>query len=110
TARQIREELFSTRAMTHGSVFTLLKRLEAKQLVTREKGKLGKAFVYRPRRAPGPTHRSLVRHLLDRVFAGSPAALVAALLDSRKPTAAEPQQIQQMLQDFSTASQAQDKP
>ena len=70
TAREIRETMKSYRPMAHGSVVTLLKRLEAKGLVTRRKGRVGKAFVYRATRRPEPTCRGILRNLLDRAFGG----------------------------------------
>ena len=50
TAREIGAALRGYRPMAHGSVVTLLKRLEAKSLVTKRKADAGKAFVYRPTR------------------------------------------------------------
>src|SRR5438128_2404865 len=81
TARQIREGLARFRPMAHGSVVTLLNRLETKRLVTKEKGQVGKAFVYRvcqPRKA----FRGLLRQLVQRVFHGDATALVASLFES----------------------------
>ncbi len=43
------------RPLAHASVCTLLNRLEAKGLVRREKGPVGKAFVYRPSDKPAGT-------------------------------------------------------
>ena len=97
TAREIREELESFRPMAHGSTVTLLNRLEAKGLVAKRRGKVGRAFEFRPTRKPGPTYRRMVTRLLDRVFGGNPVALVASLLDGRKPTAEELAQIQELL-------------
>lgn len=97
TARQIREGIESIRPMAHGSVLTLLKRLEIKRLVEHKKSDQGKAFIYRALRSSGPTHRQLVRKLADRVFAGSSTALVASLFESRKPTSAEIEQLQHLL-------------
>ena len=44
TARQIRESLHSYRPMVHGSVLTLLKRLEAKRLLAEEEGPCGQGL------------------------------------------------------------------
>ena len=41
TARELREAMGGYRPMTHGSMVTLLKRLEAKGLVTKRKGPVG---------------------------------------------------------------------
>src|SRR5262245_11976902 len=55
TVRQVREAIVTYRPMTHASVFTLLGRLQAKGLVTRQKGSRGKAFVYKPAAHPDRT-------------------------------------------------------
>ena len=54
-ARAIREALERYRPMSHASVLTLLGRLEAKSLVQRRKGEVGKAFVYSAAKSPRPT-------------------------------------------------------
>jgi len=89
TARELREALVPTRPMTHASTSTLLMRLSEKGLVGREKGTVGKAFVFRPLVSPHAIRRHLVGDLLDRVFGGSGVALVSTLLESRRPTARE---------------------
>ena len=100
TARQIREALESFRPMAHGSVLTLLKRLEEKGLVAKEKGDTGKAFVYWARRQPRTTFRGLVQQLVQRVFHGDSTALVASLFESKPPTAEEVEKLQRLLDEL----------
>jgi BlaI family penicillinase repressor len=97
TARELREALGEVRPMAHGSVLTLLGRLEAKKLVTREKGDSGKAFVYKPTSSGQDANRSAVRKLLERVFAGSRSSMVATLLADSPPSAAEIEEMQLLL-------------
>jgi predicted transcriptional regulator len=97
TARELREALGDIRPMAHGSVLTLLGRLEGKKLVTREKGDSGKAFVYKPTPSGKNANRSAVRKLLERVFGGSRSSMVATLLDESPPSAAEIEEMQQLL-------------
>jgi BlaI family penicillinase repressor len=100
TARAIREDLATERPMTHSSVCTLLRRLEAKGLVAHEKGTSGKAFVYRATVPPTRTRRRLVRDLLNRLFAGSGVDLVAALFDGRPPTDRQLDELQKLLDEL----------
>jgi BlaI family transcriptional regulator, penicillinase repressor len=100
TARSIRESLRKQRPMTHASVCTLLKRLEAKGYVAREKGAVGKAFVYRARVKPARTYKRILGDLLDRLFRGSGLALVASLLENRPLSAGELQELEKMLADL----------
>lgn len=54
TAREIRETMHPYRPMAHGSVVNLLKRLQAKALVTKKRGRSARpSFTPRPR-PPGP--------------------------------------------------------
>ena len=97
TARQIREAIKEYRPMAHGSVVTLLKRLEGKGLVRREKGPVGEAFVYSPTRRPGPAYRRIVGNLLQRIFGGDGVALVASLFETQPPTSDELEELQRLL-------------
>lgn len=89
------------RPMTHASMATLLKRLEAKGLVSRRKGDVGKAFVYRATVKPNSTYRSVLRRMVERLFHGEPLAMVSALFDARPPTADEIDELRRMVNDLS---------
>ena len=97
TVREVRETMSGYRPMSHGAMVTLLKRLEAKGLVSREKGPVGKAFVYRPTRGPEPTYRQIMRDLSERVFGGSGVTMVASLFETRPPTLHELDELQKLL-------------
>ena len=86
TARTVREALAKKRPMAHGTVVTLLRRLEDRGLVGRRKADQGKAFVYRPTKAHARTFGPAVSSLMQRAFGGRPAALVASLFESRPPS------------------------
>ena len=97
TARQIREHMHTYRPMAHGSVMNLLKRLEAKNLVTRKKGPVGKAFVYRPTAATASIYGNLLNRLLNRVFGGDSLALVSSLFETRPPDSRELEKLEELL-------------
>lgn len=86
TARSVREVLAKRRPMAHGTVVTLLRRLEDRGLVKRRKADQGKAFIYRPAKAHARTFGPAVSTLMRRAFGGKPAALVASLFDTRPPS------------------------
>jgi predicted transcriptional regulator len=100
TARELRDALADQRPMAHGSVLTLLGRLETKSLVKKEKAPSGKAFVYRATRSGAGVTRPMLRKLVERVFGGSSVQLVATLLDSQKPTSAELDEMQKLLDEL----------
>jgi predicted transcriptional regulator len=97
TARRIREMMKRYRPMAHGSVVTLLVRLEGKGLVTKEKGRVGKAFVFRPTQRPEIAYRALLKDLLVRVFGGDVVKMTASLLDAQPPTPEECRLLQALL-------------
>lgn len=93
TARGLRETLAKKRPMAHGSVVTLLRRLETRGLVKRRKADQGKAFVYSPAKGHARTFGPGVSSLVQRAFGGRPAALVASLFETRPPS---PQEIDEL--------------
>ena len=100
TVKQIREELTSVRKLEVSSVLTLLKRLEAKKLVTKRKADAGKAFIFRPTAASKKACRLLMKDLFQRVFAGDTMAFMASFFETRKPTDAEIEQLQELLNEL----------
>jgi BlaI family transcriptional regulator, penicillinase repressor len=102
TATGIREALADVRPLSHSSVCTLLKRLEEKQLVRREKGPVGKAYVYRPNVQSESSGRPMLKRLVDRLFGGSGVNLVASLLETNPPNDQELVQLEQLLKDLKT--------
>jgi predicted transcriptional regulator len=100
TAREIRERMHSYRPMAHGSVVNLLKRLEAKKLVTRKKGPVGKAFVYRPRAATASIYEGVLNRLLNRIYGGDSMALVASLFETRPPDIHQLEKLEELLEEL----------
>ncbi len=94
TARRIREMMKKYRPMAHGSVVTLLTRLEDKDMVSKKKGNVGKAFLFSAARKPEAMYRKLTKEMVNRVFAGNVATMVCALFDAQAPTKDELTQIQ----------------
>lgn len=105
TARSVREEMLAYRPMTHGAMVTLLKRLEAKGLVTKRKGNVGKAFLFRAIHKPEPVYRKLMRDLHERVFGGSGVAMFASLFETRPPTTEEVVELQKLLDELKRRQQ-----
>jgi BlaI family transcriptional regulator, penicillinase repressor len=109
TAREIREKMKSYRPMAHGSVVTLLGRLEAKGRVTREKGPVGKAFIYRPAQRPQSTYGRLLRNLVQRIFGGNHLALVSSLFETRPPTRRELDELEHLLDQLRQKNKGRDR-
>ena len=97
TAREVREAMSDYRPMSHGSMVTLLNRLESKDLVSKEKAPVGKAFVFQPTRGPERTYRRIMGDLHDHVFGGNRLSMVASLFETRTPTPDEVDALQDLL-------------
>lgn len=82
TSRQARDTLAGFRPMAQASVVALLKRLESKGLVAKQKGPVGKAFLYRACQAGSATLHGWVRQFVQRVFHDDSVAMVSS---SSKP-------------------------
>ena len=100
TVKEIRDALQKTRAMEAASVLTLLKRLEAKNLVAKRKADKGKAFVFRPTAESAGVSRGLMKDLFQKVFAGDTMAFMSSFFETRKPTESEIEQMQQLLDEL----------
>ncbi len=100
TARQVRETMLPFRPMAHGSVVTLLTRLEEKNLVTRTKGPVGKAFLYSVTEAAGKAYRNALHRFLHRVFGGDTMHLVASVFETRPPDSRQLEDLERLLDDL----------
>jgi len=76
-------------------VRSLLQTMEQKGLVGHESA--GKAYVYFARAQRDSTFRSLAGSFLDQVFDGALGEYVARALQSRRPSMAELERIEQMI-------------
>src|ERR1051325_6862996 len=83
TVSEVRDKLPADLAYT--TVLTVLRNLEAKNLVFHESE--GKAHRYFPRVARTAARRSAIARLVDTLFHGSPEQLVAQLVEDRALTA-----------------------
>jgi BlaI family penicillinase repressor len=71
--------LNTQRTASYSTVQTILRILEAKGYVTHEK--VARAFIYRPMVDERQARRRALRHLISRLFDGSPSLLVLNVLE-----------------------------
>jgi predicted transcriptional regulator len=105
TAREVREVMAEFRPMTHGAMVTLLRRLEDKNLVSKKKAPVGKAFVYRAKHSPHSTYRNLMSRIRKRIFGGSGASMVASLFDTDPPSPDELDALEQLVEKLRAKSE-----
>jgi BlaI family penicillinase repressor len=82
TGRDVYEALLEHRKIAYTTVMTMMKVLETKGHLTKRREE--PAHVYRPTRSKRVVVRSMVREFLDRVFDGSVQPLLVHLVEDRK--------------------------
>lgn len=87
TAEQVRGGLRGAHPLTDSSVRTLLRRLEAKGLLSHSVK--GKVYLYRAERSSARIAARSVRKLIDLFWGGSVDRFLAGLLDERVVSMAE---------------------
>lgn len=84
SVRDVLARLAPERNLAYTSAATILRILEQKEFVTSEKQ--GKTFIYRPALAKDTYQSRTLRDLSDKLFDGTPASLVARLVDDHGMT------------------------
>ena len=85
-----------TRAVTYSTVQTMLRILETKGYVTHDK--VARAFVYEPVVDERQARRRALRHLVRRLFEGSPSLLVLNVLEDEELDPAEREQLRKLIE------------
>ena len=86
----------STRAVTYSTVQTILRILETKGYVTHDK--VARAFIYEPVVDERQARRRALRHLVRRLFDGSPSLLVLNVLEDEELDPAEREQLRKLIE------------
>jgi BlaI family transcriptional regulator, penicillinase repressor len=99
TVRQVYETLLERRRIAYTTVMTMMNILEQKGYLTKRAGdkKADRAFVYQPAQPQKQVIRSMVREFVDRVFNGSAEPLVAHLVEDRRLSEKDLEEIRRMI-------------
>jgi predicted transcriptional regulator len=84
------------RSVTYSTVQTILRILETKGYVTHDK--VARAFVYRPLIDERQARRRALRHLVGRLFDGSPSLLVMNVLEDEEIDPMERQRLKRLIE------------
>jgi predicted transcriptional regulator len=84
------------RAVTYSTVQTILRILETKGYVTHDK--VARAFVYRPVVDERQARRRALRHLVSRLFEGSPTLLVLNVLEDEEIDPLERERLKKLIE------------
>jgi len=86
---------FKKRPVTYSTVQTILRILETKGYVTHDK--VERAFVYKPVVDQVQARRRAMRHLVSRLFDGSPSLLVSNVLEDESIDPAELKRLKELI-------------
>lgn len=81
--------------LAYSTVATVMARMEHKGLLTHRE--VGRTYYYQAAVSEARIGRSVVREMIERIFDGSPAALVCHLLESEEVDAAELERIKEFV-------------
>ena len=84
------------RAVTYSTVQTMLRILETKGYVTHDK--VARAFIYKPVVNEREARLRALRHLVRRLFEGSPSLLVLNVLEDEELDPAEREQLRKLIE------------
>ena len=84
------------RAVTYSTAHTMLRILETKGYVRHEK--VARAFIYHPVVDERQARRRALKHLVSRLFNGSPSLLVLNVLDDEEMDPAELKRLKQLIE------------
>ena len=97
TVGEVHEGLADGKNLAYTTIATMLRKMEAKGLVTHRAE--GRSFVYLPKVAEADVSRSMADHLVDRLFAGSLTEAVTHLLKTREVSRAELAALEKLIAD-----------
>jgi len=99
-AREITDTLNREEPIAHSTVQTLLRKLEAKGAVAHDVE--DRTFVFYPLVKEESVRQGATRELVNRIFGGSAAGLVAYLLENERVSGEELADIQKLIGDKKT--------
>jgi predicted transcriptional regulator len=97
TVGDVVEALSKERVVSYSTVQTILRILETKGYVSHSKA--ARAFVYRPLVNERQARRRALRHLVTRLFRGSPGLLVLNVLEDERIEPDELKQLKKLIED-----------
>jgi predicted transcriptional regulator len=91
TVADVRERILEDREVAYTTIMTVMKKLAEKGYLSYHKE--GRSYVYEPAQQPDEVQHSLLQRLMEKVFHGSPSALVQTLVKREDLSEAERREI-----------------
>ncbi len=95
TVRDVYEALLERRKVAYTTVMTMMKILEQKGYLNRKQ--VDRAYVYRPAQPKSRVIGKMVRDFVNRVFNGSAEPLLVHLIEDRRLTGDEIEEIRRLI-------------
>jgi predicted transcriptional regulator len=95
TVADVRERILEDREVAYTTIMTVMKKLAEKGYLTYHKE--GRSYVYAPAQQPNDVQHSLLQRLMDKVFHGSPTALVQTLVQREDLSATERRELKSLI-------------
>jgi predicted transcriptional regulator len=96
TVREVFETLQGERDLGYTTVLKTMQIMAEKGLVLRDES--SKSHIYRAAEAESATQGSLIQDLVDRAFGGSALRLLTHALNAQRPSAAELEHLQSLIE------------
>ncbi len=93
----VHSELKPERDLAHTTIATMLRKMEARGLVTHREE--GRSFLYRANVAADEVSRSVGNHLVEKLFEGSLSGAVHHLLTTREVSRAELEELEKLIKE-----------
>src|SRR5579864_2967634 len=97
TVRDVYEALLERRKIAYTTVMTMMKILEQKKYL--RKNQEDRAYVYRPAKPKNQVIKGMVREFVNRVFNGSAEPLLLHLVEDRKLSEKDLEEISRMIRE-----------
>jgi BlaI family penicillinase repressor len=95
TVRDVYEALLERRKIAYTTVMTMMKILEQKKYLL--KTQEDRAYIYRPAKPKNQVIKGMVREFVNRVFNGSAEPLLVHLIEDRRLSEKDLEEIAQMI-------------
>ncbi|MEM1127820.1 MAG: BlaI/MecI/CopY family transcriptional regulator [Bacteroidota bacterium] len=96
TVADVHARILQRRQVAYTTIMTVLKKLATKGYLDYRKD--GTSYVYHPARTPGEVQHSVLQSIMQKVFLGSPSALVHTLVSRESLTPDEIQELRALIE------------
>jgi len=97
TVRDVYEDLLERRKIAYTTVMTMMKILSQKKYL--RKSQEDRAYVYQPTKPKNQVIKGMVREFVNRVFNGSAEPLLVHLMEDRKLSGKDLEEISRMIRE-----------